>query len=201
MKQLDPSFTLHQASARVSHIVVGDYTYTADAKPNLISYSPMDVIVIGKFCSLANEVTIFGGGEHRFDWVSSYPIRIAFGIERAGKDGHPTSKGPTVIGNDVYLGYRAIVLSGVRIGDGAVVAAGSVVTQNVPAYAIVGGNPARVIKMRMSDECVQYMLAIKWWDWPLEKIKKSVSFICSDDLHGFIEYALEKQVILKYPIY
>ena len=187
MRQLDPDFTLVQATAKVPQIQVGDYTYSAGT-PNLISYLSTDVIVIGKFCSLANGAIIFGGGEHRVDWTTTYPFRVAFDMEGKNEDGHPSSKGPTVVGNDVYLGYQAIILSGVRVGNGAVIGAGAVVTQNVPDYAIMGGNPARIIKMRMTATQIGEMLKIKWWDWPIEEIKKAVPYLCSDDIQRFIDY-------------
>ena len=189
MRQLDPDFTLVQATAKVSNVQIGDYTYTADAIPEFIAYLPTDIIVVGKFCSLANGAIIFGGGEHNTTWISQYPMRIAFGMEGANEDGHPTSKGPTIVGNDVYLGYHAIVLSGIKVGHGAIIGAGSVVTQDVPDYAIVGGNPARVIKMRMTDVQIKNMLEIKWWDWPIAEIKKAIPYLCSDDIQGFIDYA------------
>jgi acetyltransferase-like isoleucine patch superfamily enzyme len=188
MRQLDPSFTLCHAESNVPNVKVGDYTYSAGI-PDLIAYLPTDIIEIGKFCSLANGAIIFGGGEHNFSWVTQYPMRIAFGMEGANEDGHPASKGPTIIGNDVYIGYQAIILSGIKVGHGAVIGAGSVVTQDVPDYAIVGGNPARIIKMRMTDVQIKNMLEIKWWDWPIEEIKKAVPYLCSDDIQGFIDYA------------
>jgi acetyltransferase-like isoleucine patch superfamily enzyme len=187
MRQLDPTFTLSQADSRVANVQVGDYTYAADGAPDLIAYLPTDIIIIGKFCSLANGAIVFGGGEHNLSWATQYPMRIAFGMEGAGTDGHPTSKGPTIVGNDVYIGYNAIVLSGVKVGHGAIIGAGSVVTQNVPDYAIVGGNPARVIKMRMTDAQTADMLKIRWWDWPIEEIKKAIPYLCSDSIQGFID--------------
>lgn len=191
MRQIDADFTLHHAESKVANVQVGDYTYTADVVPELIAYLPTDIIIIGKFCSLANGAIIFGGGEHRSDWVSAYPFRVAFDMEGKNKDGHPASKGPTIVGNDVYIGYHAIILSGVKVGNGAIIGAGSVVTQNIPDYAIVGGNPARVIKMRMTDVQIADMLKIKWWDWPIEEIKKAIPYLCSDNIQKFIEYALK----------
>ncbi len=104
----------------------------------------------------------------------------------------PTSKGPTIVGNDVYIGYHAIILSGVKVGNGVIIGAGAVVTQNIPDYAIVGGNPARVIKMRMTEAQIGDMLRIKWWDWPIEEIKKAIPYLCSDNIQKFIDYAIEK---------
>lgn len=167
-------------------ISVGEMTY---GKPNFMIWAEDERIDIGSFCSIAEDVSIFGGGEHRTDWVTTYPLRIAFNEALANKDGHPASKGHTRIGNDVWLGYRAIVMSGVTIGDGAVVGAGAVVTKDVPPYAIVGGNPARVRKFRFSPEVIDELLEIKWWRWPLEQIKGATCLMASDKMTEFLNYA------------
>lgn len=159
--------------ARVS---VGRFTY---GNPQLMLWDDLDRIRIGSFCSIANEVAIFGGGEHRTDWVATYPLRIAFGDSLAGKDGHPASKGETKIGNDVWIGFRAMVLSGVTVGDGSVIGAGAVVATDVPPYAIVVGNPAKVIRYRFSMEEIQKLLSLRWWDWDIDKIKSHVPILCS----------------------
>ena len=132
-----------------SRITVGENTY---GSPAFWLWHESERIQIGRYCSFAGEVAILGGGEHRVDWVTTYPLRVLFDDPLANKDGHPASKGPTIIGNDVWVGYRVTILSGVKIGDGAVIAAGAVVTKDVPPYAIVGGNPAKLIKYRFSPE-------------------------------------------------
>ena len=185
---LDLSFSTSLLTVADPRIHVGDYTY-ADGRPYLIVYNPLDRIWIGKFCSFAYEVTIFGGGEHRKDWVTTYPMRIAFGDPQAKQDGHPCSKGPVVIDNDVYIGYRAIIISGVSIGNGAVIGAGSVVTSSIPSYAIAAGNPAEVIKFRFPEKQIQELEQIAWWDWPIEEIKKAIPYLCSHHIEEFIEYA------------
>lgn len=164
-------------------ISIGRFTY---GKPQWMLWNANERISIGSFCSLANECTIFGGGEHRSDWVTTFPLRIAFGDPMAGKDGHPTSKGETRIGNDVYIGYRAMILSGVTIRDGAVIGAGAVVTKDVPPYAVVAGVPAKVVKMRFSDEIIERLLKLRWWEWELEKIKENMSMLCSSNIEGFL---------------
>jgi len=167
-------------------INVGSFTY---GNPRFELWNDSERADIGKFCSIADAVTIFGGGEHRIDWVTTYPLRIALGDELAARDGHPATKGPTKIGNDVWLGYGAVILSGVQIGDGAVVGAGAVVTKDVLPYSVVAGNPARKIKQRFTDRQIKCLIEIKWWEWDLEDINKSVDFLCSDNIEQFIEYA------------
>lgn len=160
-------------------VEVGRFTYGA---PRLLLWDERERIRIGGFCSIADEVTIFGGGEHRTDWITTFPLRIALGDPLAGKDGHPATRGLTRIGNDVWLGYRAMVLSGVTVGDGAVVGAGAVVASDVPPYAIVAGNPARVVRYRFPQEVVARLLELRWWDWPLEKIRRHLDILCSPDV-------------------
>jgi chloramphenicol O-acetyltransferase type B len=165
-------------------ISIGRFTY---GNPSLKVWGEYESIVIGAFCSIADDVDILGGGEHRSDWVTTFPLRIAFGDPRAGLDGHPASKGPTRIGNDVWIGHGACVLSGVTVGDGAVIGARAVVTRDVSPYTIVGGNPARVLKARFSDKQILQLLAIQWWEWPLEKIRDSQDLLCSAYIDSFIE--------------
>jgi len=93
-----------------------------------------------------------------------------------------TSKGDTIIGNDVWLGYNTTIMPGVQIGDGAIVATNSVVTKDISAYHIVGGNPAQIIRKRFDDEIIDFLLELKWWDWPLEKITNYIPILCSNNL-------------------
>ena len=174
---------LVSADPRVS---VGEMTY---GNPRFMLWDQSERIEIGKYCSIAEDVTIFGGGEHRTDWVTTYPLRIAFGSPLAHTDGHPATKGPTRIGNDVWIGYRAIVMSGVTVGDGAVIAAGAVVSRDVPAYAITAGNPARVKSLRFAPEIVAELLEVKWWNWPLERVEASADLMSSADIRAFLSHA------------
>jgi acetyltransferase-like isoleucine patch superfamily enzyme len=143
-------------------------------------------VVIGRYCSIASGVGIMPGGNHRTDWVSMFPFRIRYGLEGAGRDGHPTSKGDVVIGNDVWIGNDALILSGITIGDGAVVAAKAVVTRDVPAYAIVAGNPGRVVGHRFSEREREQLLAIRWWDWPEELVLARVAELNGGDVQSFL---------------
>jgi len=142
---------------------------------------------VGSFVSIGTDVVLQDGGSHRVDWVTTFPLRARLDLSAAYGDGHPRSKGGTVIGNDVWIGRGARVLSGVSIGDGAVIGAYSVVTKDVSPYSIVGGNPAREIRKRFSDEQVAALLTIAWWHWPMEKIVECVGELCDSDVDGFID--------------
>jgi chloramphenicol O-acetyltransferase type B len=144
-------------------------------------------LIIGRYSAVGG--THLLGGQHAIKHVASYPLRIHLGMEGAGEDGNPAKRGDIVIGSDVWVTFGSYVLSGVTIGDGAVVATGSIVTKDVPPYAIVGGNPAKVIKYRHTEEQIAALLEIKWWDWPEDEIRKAVPYLASEDVDAFIEYA------------
>ncbi len=144
-----------------------------------------DKLIIGKFCALARGVKfIMNGANHKMDGFSTYPFYIfGNGWEIAAPaPGTLPNKGNTIIGNDVWIGYDALIMPGVTIGDGAIVAARSVVTSDVPAYAIAGGNPAKVIRRRFSDETIASLLNIAWWDWDILKITRNLDAISAADL-------------------
>jgi len=162
---------------------VGEHTY---GKPRVLSWGEGSTLKIGKYCSISSGVTIFLGSEHRVDWVSTYPFPYFWEEARSIK-GHPATKGDVVIGNDVWIGYEVTILSGVSIGDGAAIGAHSLVTQDVPPYAIVAGNPARILRYRFDDETIKKLLKIRWWDWPEQKVKENVHLICSADIDEFIK--------------
>lgn len=164
---------------------IGEYSY---GNPIIKSWDNKTHLKIGRFCSIASNVQILLGGEHRTDWISTYPFNTLFS-ECSDVPGHPSSKGDITIGNDVWIGQNVIILSGVTIGNGAVIGAGSVVTKDVPAYAIVCGNPARVIRKRFSEERILAMEKIAWWDWPIEEILSSATVLMSNDIEEFIEKA------------
>lgn len=162
------------------------------------SYGPATVIAypgddgrvrVGAFCSIADGVTFLVGGNHRTDWPSTFPFRVMWRLEGALADGHPASKGDIEVGNDVWLAREAWVLSGVTIGHGAAVAARSVVTGDVRPYAIVGGNPAREIRRRFSDEDVERLLALAWWDWPLDEIRAAVPLLNGGTVDALVDFA------------
>jgi acetyltransferase-like isoleucine patch superfamily enzyme len=164
---------------------VGKYTYGA---PIVKDWHQGSTLKIGDFSSIAENVTILLGGNHPTDWISSFPFGIVFDEFKEKHYNYPkSSKGSVIIGNDVWIGLNTTILSGVTIGDGAIVAAGSIVTKNVEPYAIVGGNPAKVIKKRFSDEAISKLLTIQWWNWEIDKIKDNLDLIMSDDINLFID--------------
>lgn len=134
---------------------------------------------IGAFCSIAEGVAIFTGGEHNTSWVTTYPVRVMYGLEGAHHDGHPRSRGDVIIGNDVWLGAESRIMSGVTIGHGAVVGAGAVVDRDVRPYAIVTGNRATEVRRRFDDATVDRLLEMAWWDWPDERIRAEATRLCS----------------------
>jgi len=162
---------------------IGDWTY---GKPAVYQWGGETRLTVGKFCSFAEGVKILLGGEHRTDWISTYPFVYLFDAAR-GVQGHPATKGDVTIGNDVWIGSHAMILSGVTIGDGAVVGAGSLVCKDVAPYAIVAGNPARQLRLRFSEAAIQSLLRLAWWDWPISKIEGALPLILSGAVEGFIE--------------
>lgn len=165
---------------------IGDYTY---GKPIILKWGKQANLRIGKYCCISGRVCMILEGEHRTDWITMYPFSALKAEWPEGKDirGHPSTKGDIIIGNDVWLGYGTIVLSGVTIGDGAVVAAGSVVTNNVQPYSIVGGNPARLIGKRFDDSTIAELLKIRWWEWPENRIRENIHLLCSERINELIE--------------
>ncbi|MDE2319262.1 MAG: CatB-related O-acetyltransferase [Rhodospirillales bacterium] len=153
---------------------------------------------IGNYCSIAEEVLIFPGGNHRSDWITTYPFSHINGWEAAHHiKGHPSTRGDIVIENDVWIGYGSLILSGVTIGDGAVIGARSVISQSVPPYAIVAGNPARLVRYRFPKKEIKRLLEIQWWNWPHEKIEAALPKLLSRDIEGFIRCTNSKPSILQ----
>jgi virginiamycin A acetyltransferase len=178
-----------------ANIEVGDFTYYDDPdaperfedKCVLYHYDFMgDRLVIGRFCALATGVTfIMNGANHVTGGFSTYPFEIFGQGWEQGFDmaaALAQSKGDTVVGHDVWLGRQALVMPGVKIGSGSIVASSSVVVSDIPPFAVVGGNPARVIRMRFDEKTVAALLEIAWWDWDAEKIGRNRHAIRGADL-------------------
>ncbi|MBK0099651.1 Vat family streptogramin A O-acetyltransferase [Erwinia sp. S63] len=175
------------------NIIVGDFTYYDDPEDsenferNVLYHFPFigDKLIIGKFCAIAKGVQfIMNGANHKLSGFSTFPFYIfGNGWETAmPQAGDLPYKGDTVIGNDVWIGFDALIMPGVKIGNGAIISSRSVVTSDVPAYTIVGGNPAKIIKKRFPDETIATLEKLAWWNWPVEKITKNITAIMSNDI-------------------
>lgn len=170
-------------TGRRPRIAVGQYSYGI---PAVRWWGERSGLRIGKFCSIAKNVTIFLGGNHRIDWITTYPFNIQSPWRRfTGRVEHPISRGDVLIGNDVWLGSGCTILSGVSIGDGAVIAANATVTRDVPPYAIAAGNPARVVRFRFKEEQIARLLEIHWWDWDEPTIIAKLDVLLSPDVDAF----------------
>ena len=175
------------------NIIIGDYTYYDDPEDsenferNVLYHYPFigDRLIIGKFCALARGVKfIMNGANHKMSGISTYPFSIfGNGWEQVMPQAADLPyKGDTVVGNDVWIGYDSLIMPGVKIGNGAIIAARSVVTSDVPPYTVVGGNPAKPIKARFSAETAAELEVIAWWDWPVEKISAHLAIIVAGDV-------------------
>lgn len=174
-----------------SNYDIGDYTYGI---PNVRQYDNTAKLTIGKYCSIAEDVTIVLGGNHIIKNVSCFSFyETKEYIEEWKNCNIPRSRshGNVTIGNDVWIGKQALLLSGANIGDGAVVGAGAVIAGKIPPYSIVVGNPAKIIGYRFTPPQCEKLLIIKWWEWPEHKIKENLSLICSTNIDDFISLFYE----------
>ena len=177
------------------NILIGDYTYyddlvdSEDFERNVLYHYPFvgDKLIIGRYCALATGVRfIMNGANHQLNGVSTYPFSIfGNGWERVTPSPEDLPyKGDTVVGNDVWIGYESLMMPGVHIGDGAIIAAGSVVVSDVDPYTVVGGNPAKPIRRRFSQDVVDELLRIAWWDWSAEVVTANLEAIVSGDIEA-----------------
>lgn len=174
------------------NIIVGDYTYYDDFEDvhnfeKNVKYHfdfTGDKLIIGKFCMIASGATfIMNGANHLTDAISTYPFAIfQQGWENAMQGKSYPNKGDLIIGNDVWIGYNSTIMAGVKIGDGAIIATNATVTKDVAPYSIVGGNPAKEIKKRFSAEKIEKLLALKWWDWEMEKITAQLAYLTGKEV-------------------
>jgi acetyltransferase-like isoleucine patch superfamily enzyme len=184
--QLTGSLSAREAIA-AGRATVGPHTYghfTVEA-----GHGDRAGVRIGDYCSIARDVKFLVGGNHRVEWVSSYPFRTVWDLPGALSDGHPRPERDIVVGNDVWIAHEAMIMPGVTIGDGAVVAARAVVAADVRPYAIVGGIPAREIRRRFSDEVVEALLEVRWWEWPEERVRAHVDLLSSGEVEAFLAAA------------
>jgi virginiamycin A acetyltransferase len=178
---------------KAKNIIIGDYTYYDDRRNGPEQFEEYNVLynydfskvklVIGKFCAIASETRFIMTGDHKLDAISTYPFPIfQQGWEIAFNVYDLPVKGDIIVGNDVWFGYDSLIKNGVTIGHGAIIAARAVVVKDVPSYAIVAGNPAKIVKMRFDDKTIERLLRISWWDWKIEKINKNLQQICHLDV-------------------
>lgn len=151
-----------------------------------------DKLSIGKFCSIASGVIFMLAGNqgHNHSWISAYPFDSK--IFPNAKNSFQR-KGDTIIGNDVWIGTEAIIMPGIKIGDGAIIAARAVVTKDVPPYTVIGGNPATLIRKRFSEQEISNLLNLRWWDWSIEKINEALPFINSSDVASLVNFSKDNK--------
>ncbi|EYF05660.1 type B chloramphenicol O-acetyltransferase [Chondromyces apiculatus] len=190
-------------SEQVTHpnISVGRYSYYSGyyhghsfddcARYLMPDRTDVDKLIIGSFCSIATGVSFIMAGNqgHRNDWVTTFPFFFmpeepAFGDAINAFQG----AGDTVVGSDVWIGSEAMIMAGIRIGHGAMIGSRALVTKDVEPYTIVGGNPARPIRKRFSDEHIAMLLEMAWWDWPLDRIKGAMKLLCSPDIDALYKH-------------
>ncbi|WP_121966910.1 Vat family streptogramin A O-acetyltransferase [Myroides sp. N17-2] len=176
------------------NIIVGDYTYYDDFESvdnfekNVKYHFDFigDKLILGKFCMIASGVTfIMNGANHKMDGITAYPFNI-FGKDwkvAEPKLSDLPYKGDTVIGNDVWIGTNVTIMPGVKVGDGSIIASNATVTKDVAPYSIVGGNPAKEIKKRFSEQKIQELLEMQWWNWDIEKITTNLKYL-TDKMEG-----------------
>ncbi len=185
-----------KAALRHSRIEVGEFTYYSDhaplddpadyaarLAPYLYDFSP-EKLVIGKFCQIASGVQfITASANHRHDGISTFPF-VAFGAhaDRAAAPSMPSPGRDTTVGHDVWIGTGAMILPGAQIGSGVIIGAGAVVGGRVPDYAIVRGNPGNVLRKRFQDDEIARLMAVRWWDWPIDRILANEAAICGGDV-------------------
>lgn len=188
-------------------IEVGDYTiyndFVADPllfeKNNVLYHYPIhqEKLIIGKFCSIAcGTKFLFNCANHTLKSLSTYTFPLFYEEWELEKSNITTAwdnKGDIVIGNDVWIGYEAVIMAGVHIGDGAIIAARAVVTKDVPPYTIVGGTPAKEIRKRFDAEVIQQLLMLKWWNWSTDKIRNSLPYIAEGKLNELL--TVKKDII------
>ena len=181
-------------------IIVGDYTMYNDfvsdprlfEKNNVLYHYPVnhDKLIIGRFCSIAcGAKFLFTSANHTMKSLSTYPFPIFFeewGLDVKNVASAWDNKGDIVVGNDVWIGYEAVILSGVHIGDGAIIGTGAVVTKDVPPYTVVGGVPAKEIKKRFDEKTIEKLLETQWWNWPVEKIRQFLPQIMNGEVDELI---------------
>jgi len=174
IRQFKPGLRFTAEDKEYESYLIDKYTY---GTPLVLDYGKQANLKIGKFCSMAGDVKIILGGEHNLTSATTYPLKTLF---KTTDSIVSATKGDVIIGNDVWIGYGATILSGVNIGDGAVIGARAVVAKSVEPYSIVVGNPAKEIRKRFDDKTIKKLLKIRWWDWHIDKINANQDLIIGD---------------------
>jgi acetyltransferase-like isoleucine patch superfamily enzyme len=174
-----PNFRYMKDQIKHPNVTIGDYSY---GTPQIRWLIGKERITIGRFCSFSPGVQILVSGNHNIDTVSSYPFQSLTDLWPGALGTCPNAKGDVHIGHDVWIGLDATILSGVTIGHGAVIGTKAVVAKDVPPYAIVVGNPARIVKYRFDEATIKMLLDVQWWDWDPEKIRRNIAVITGTDI-------------------
>jgi len=182
-----------------SLVEIGKFTYGYN-KISIKQWGEGASLKIGSFCSIADEVVVMLGGNHRVDWITTFPFGHVFSNELGSSEieGHPRTNGDVIIGNDVWVGRNSTIMSGVKIGDGAVIAANSTVVKDIGCYEIWGGNPAKKIKLRFEEKIINELIEMKWWNYDIELIRKIVPLLSQAptlEVLGKIKYLASMQNI------
>lgn len=185
---------LLRGQARFELHYPGKYTFGVGSYglPKVHDWDEGATLSIGAYCSIALNVQILLGGHHHAEWLTTYPFSSMLPGDIPATS---FSRGDVLIGNDVWLCSNTIVLSGVSIGDGAIVSAGAVVTRNVEPYSVVAGNPARHVRWRFDEPTRVALQRIAWWAWPVEEVSKIAPMLCSDSIQSLIDYAGQRQTL------
>jgi acetyltransferase-like isoleucine patch superfamily enzyme len=185
LKKLKDIRTSHKRES-MKNVSIGEYTY---GNPKILCYTPHDKLIIGKFCSIAKEVTILIGMEHDIECASAYPFGPFLGTQANvdGVDEKNLKYQETVIGNDVWIGYDVLILSGVKIGDGAVIGARTVVSKDVEPYSIVAGSPLKHLRYRFPEDVRNTLLEKRWWDLPDEKIEELAPYLLDHNIQNLLK--------------
>lgn len=206
-RTVDKQTVYLNAVVKDRQLEIGDYTIYNDfvndpllfEKNNVLYHYPIhkERLIIGKFCSIAcGTKFLFNCANHSLKSLSTYTFPLFYeewGLEKSDVATAWDDKGDIIIGNDVWIGYEAVIMAGVHIGDGAIIAARAVVTKDVPPYTIVGGTPAKEIRKRFDTETVEHLLKLKWWDWPIKKIRQWLPYITERNVTELLSVKKKKQ--------